>query len=93
MDEKPEARPMGQVIQIDEARSRQEFPPIPLERTSITGLKHVDGAISMARGGDKRFLFLITAEDRLTLADVFAGNRSEPDKRHEEALEIWNDLG
>ncbi len=52
-----------------------------------------DIQLSMARGGDKRFLFLITAEDRLTLADVFAGNRSEPDKRHEEALEIWNDLG
>jgi N-acyl-D-amino-acid deacylase len=38
-------------FQIDEARSRQEFPPIPLERTSVTGLKHVDRAISMARGG------------------------------------------
>ena len=38
-------------FQIDEARSRQEFPPIPLERTSVTGLKHVDGTISMARGG------------------------------------------
>ena len=38
-------------LQIDEARSRQAFPPIPLERTSVTGLKHVDGTISMARGG------------------------------------------
>lgn len=27
------------------------FEPIPLERTRDTGLKHVDGAISMARGG------------------------------------------
>ncbi len=27
------------------------FDPIPLERTSATGLKHVDGAISMARMG------------------------------------------
>ncbi|MCY3555552.1 MAG: peptidylprolyl isomerase [Gemmatimonadetes bacterium] len=27
------------------------FDPIPLERTSTTGLKHVDGAISMARMG------------------------------------------
>lgn len=27
----------------------QEFPPIPLERTTVTGLKHVNGAISMAR--------------------------------------------
>jgi peptidyl-prolyl cis-trans isomerase A (cyclophilin A) len=38
-------------FQIDEARNRQEFPPIPLERTSVTGLKHVDGTISMARDG------------------------------------------
>jgi peptidyl-prolyl cis-trans isomerase A (cyclophilin A) len=27
------------------------FPPIPLERTRETGLRHVDGAISMARDG------------------------------------------
>ena len=27
------------------------FEPIKLERTNITGLKHVDGTISMARGG------------------------------------------
>jgi cyclophilin family peptidyl-prolyl cis-trans isomerase len=27
------------------------FPPIPLERTRDTGLRHVDGAISMARDG------------------------------------------
>ena len=38
-------------FQIDEARNTQEFPPIALERTSVTGLKHVDGTISMARGG------------------------------------------
>lgn len=25
------------------------FPPIPLERTSVTGLKHTDGTVSMAR--------------------------------------------
>jgi peptidyl-prolyl cis-trans isomerase A (cyclophilin A) len=38
-------------FQVDEARSRQELPPIPLERTSVTGLKHVDGTTSMARDG------------------------------------------
>jgi peptidyl-prolyl cis-trans isomerase A (cyclophilin A) len=38
-------------FQVDAARSREELPPIPLERTSVTGLKHVDGAISMARDG------------------------------------------
>ena len=38
-------------FQIDPRRRREEFPPIPLERTSATGLKHVDGAVSMARSG------------------------------------------
>jgi peptidyl-prolyl cis-trans isomerase A (cyclophilin A) len=42
-----------QVIQFqsDPARRREMFPPIPLERTSVTGLKHVDCALSMARSG------------------------------------------
>lgn len=42
-----------QVIQFqsDRARRQEQFPPIPLERTSVTGLKHVDGAVSMARSG------------------------------------------
>jgi peptidyl-prolyl cis-trans isomerase A (cyclophilin A) len=38
-------------FQVDAAREKQEFPPIPLERTSVTGLKHVNGTISMARNG------------------------------------------
>jgi peptidyl-prolyl cis-trans isomerase A (cyclophilin A) len=40
-----------QVIQfrINEARRGDEFPPIPVERTSVTGLKHLDGTVSMAR--------------------------------------------
>ena len=29
----------------------ESFPPIPLERTSETGITHVHGAVSMARGG------------------------------------------
>jgi peptidyl-prolyl cis-trans isomerase A (cyclophilin A) len=36
-------------FQIDRERRREQFPPIPLERTSATGLKHVNGAVSMAR--------------------------------------------
>ena len=41
-----------QVIQLqpDAARKGEEFPPIPLERTNVTGLKHVSGALAMARG-------------------------------------------
>ncbi len=40
-----------QVIQggIDPASGKKDFPPIPLERTNVTGLHHVDGTISMAR--------------------------------------------
>ena len=38
-------------FQIDAARERESFAPIPLERTSVTGLKHVDGTVSMARLG------------------------------------------
>jgi len=42
-----------QVIQFqsNSARMKELFPPIPLERTTVTGLKHVNGAISMARDG------------------------------------------
>ncbi len=38
-------------FQIDPSRRRDQFPPVPLERTSVTGLKHVNGAVSMARSG------------------------------------------
>ena len=38
-------------FQIDSTRRREQFPPIAMERTSVTGLKHVDGALSMARNG------------------------------------------
>jgi peptidyl-prolyl cis-trans isomerase A (cyclophilin A) len=33
------------------ARAKQTFPPISLERTSKTGLEHLNGTISMARDG------------------------------------------
>lgn len=35
----------------DPARGRDGFPPIELERTSVTGLHHLDGTLSMARAG------------------------------------------
>jgi len=38
-------------FQSDPARRREQFPAIPLERTSATGLKHLDGVVSMARNG------------------------------------------
>lgn len=45
-------RPLLEVVQagIDPAKKPKAFPPIPLERTSVTGLKHVVGTVSMARG-------------------------------------------
>ncbi|NNF15015.1 MAG: peptidylprolyl isomerase [Gemmatimonadetes bacterium] len=39
------------VVQGSRARGFEGFGRIPLERTSLTGLRHEDGAISMARGG------------------------------------------
>jgi peptidyl-prolyl cis-trans isomerase A (cyclophilin A) len=33
------------------AREKESWPPIPLERTSKTGLRHRDGTLSMARDG------------------------------------------
>jgi peptidyl-prolyl cis-trans isomerase A (cyclophilin A) len=49
----PPNRPLMEIIQagINPARNAEKFPPIPLERTSKTGLKHVVGTVSMARGG------------------------------------------
>jgi peptidyl-prolyl cis-trans isomerase A (cyclophilin A) len=49
---KPPNRPMMNIIQggIDPAKRSQGFPAIPLERTSVTGIKHVVGVVSMARG-------------------------------------------
>ncbi len=42
-----------EVIQggVGQAKRSERFPAIPLERTSVTGLRHVDGTLSMARGG------------------------------------------
>ncbi|MGE5835003.1 MAG: peptidylprolyl isomerase [Acidobacteriota bacterium] len=49
----PPNRPMMELIQggMSPDRAAEKFPAIPLERTSVTGLKHVVGTVSMARGG------------------------------------------
>ena len=51
-DNQPGAKVKIAVVQagLDSLRVK-DFPPIPLERTSLTKLKHIDGAISMARDG------------------------------------------
>lgn len=52
MDNQPDSPVKIEVIQagVNADRAKEGFAPIALERTSITGLRHVDGAISMARG-------------------------------------------
>ena len=49
----PDNRIKIEVIQagVKPDRAKDEFPPIKLERTRDTGLRHTDGAISMARDG------------------------------------------
>lgn len=48
----PPNRPMMNIIQggINPAKRSEGFLPIPLERTTVTGIKHVTGVVSMARG-------------------------------------------
>jgi len=67
-----------QVIQFqsDATRRGEQFPPIPLERTSVTGLRHVNGALSMARSGPDSATssFFITIGDQFELD--FGGKRN-----------------
>jgi peptidyl-prolyl cis-trans isomerase A (cyclophilin A) len=52
MDNQPESPVKIEVIQagVNPEFAKAGFPPIALERTSVTGLLHKDGVISMARG-------------------------------------------
>jgi len=63
-------------FQINPDRNREQFPPIPMERTSVTGLKHSNGALSMARSGPDtaRASFSITIGDQPELD--FGGRRN-----------------
>ncbi len=51
LDNQPQSETKIEVIQaeVNPLRGKDGFPPIPLERTSTTGLKHTDGCVSMAR--------------------------------------------
>ncbi len=53
MDNQPESTIKIEVIQagVNPDQAKSGFPPIALERTSITGITHKDGVVSMARGG------------------------------------------
>jgi peptidyl-prolyl cis-trans isomerase A (cyclophilin A) len=71
-------RPAMAIIQggINPEHAREGFPPIPLERTSVTGLKHVIGTVSMARqpqADTARSDFFICLDDQPSLD--FGGKR------------------
>ena len=78
MDNQPNDSVRIEVIQEGPDRSAPDRmrPPIPLERTDVTGLSHVDGALSMARGGpdSARSSFFICIGEQPALD--FGGNRN-----------------
>ena len=74
----PPDKPAMEIIQggINPERRSDGFPPIALERTSVTGLKHVVGTVSMARGAaadTARSDFFICLDDQPSLD--FGGKR------------------
>lgn len=76
----PPARPMMNLIQggINPTRRSEGFPPVPLERTSVTGIKHVTGVVSMARGAAADTAtsdFFVLLDDQPSLD--FGGQRFE----------------
>ncbi len=52
LDNQPESTVKIEVIQagVNPDRGKDGFAPIPLERTSVTGILHKDAVVSMARG-------------------------------------------
>jgi peptidyl-prolyl cis-trans isomerase A (cyclophilin A) len=77
MDNQPTDSVKIEVIQLSISRenARNGFPPIPLERTSVTGIKHQDGSLSMARSrpdtGTSSFSIVINAQPEMD----FGGKR------------------
>lgn len=77
LDNQPDKKVKIQVIQagVDSARFKT-FGPIPLERTSVTKLKHLAGTISMARLGpdtaQDQFFICVTDQPELD----FGGHRN-----------------
>jgi len=53
LDNQPDKKVKIEVIQagVNPKFEKQDWAPIKLERTSVTGLHHLDGTISMARDG------------------------------------------
>lgn len=78
MNNQPESPVKIEVIQAGVAadKAKQGFPAIALERTSVTGLLHKDGVVSMARGTPDSATsgWFITINDQPSLD--FAGARN-----------------
>lgn len=78
----PPNRPPMQIIQggIDPSKDAKLFPAIPLERTSVTGLRHVAGTVSMARGAPDTATseFFILLDDQPSLD--FGGKRFDDEQ-------------
>ena len=78
LDNQPNNAVRIEVIQGGQLSEENEFPPIAQETTAATGLKHLDGTISMARGtpgrGTSSFFFCIG-----TQAELDFGGKRNPD--------------
>jgi peptidyl-prolyl cis-trans isomerase A (cyclophilin A) len=78
MDNQPNDSVRIEVIQagVDRSVRGRMRAAIPLERTTVTGLSHVDGALSMARGGPDtaRASFFICINEQPSLD--FGGHRN-----------------
>jgi peptidyl-prolyl cis-trans isomerase A (cyclophilin A) len=79
-DNQPENKVKIEVIQagVNPARAKEELPPIKLERTRDTKLKHANGTISMARDGPDTATsdFFLCIGDQ---AELDFGGRRNPD--------------
>jgi peptidyl-prolyl cis-trans isomerase A (cyclophilin A) len=76
LDNQPNNPVKIEVIQAGVTSGTVDFPPIALERTSVTGILHRDGTISMARNGPDTATsdFFICIADQPSLD--FAGKRN-----------------
>ena len=78
MDNQPESTVKIEVIQagVNPEQAKQGFTAIALERTSVTGILHKDGVVSMARGGPDSATsgWFVCINDQPSLD--FGGNRN-----------------
>jgi len=77
LDNQPDNEVLIEVVQASRGGGILGFEPIALERTSETGLRHLDATVSMARGGPDSAPsdFFICIGDQPTLD--FGGRRND----------------